>query len=182
MSKSKNEKLSATQRADKLIEVSEKELSRRGILPYKSFMKAVKKESEYLLSLAENISENRLVSLCPTDKLKILASKLVIADDLSEDELRDLLLERKNNTDIFKMSASNGALVYDKLKVKVLLFEYKLNLIRTKKMLAKLLPIYLNIEYVLNGNQWGFFDRDNLTWSSLDSLGLTWNELEEKEW
>ena len=156
MSKSKNEKLSATQRADKLIEVSEKELSRRGILPYKSFMKAVKKESEYLLNLAESISENRLVSLCPTDKLKFLASRLAIADDLSEDELRDLLLERKNNTDIFKMSASNGALVYDKLNVKVLLFEYKLNLIRTKKMLAKLLPIYLNIEYVLNGNQWGF--------------------------
>ncbi len=182
MSESKNRRLSATQKADRLMEVSEKELSSRELLPYKSFTNAVKKESEYLLSLAENISENRLVSLCPTDKLKFLAGKLVIADDLSEDELRDLLLERIMNRDIFRMSGSKGALLYDKLNVKVLLFEYKLNLMRTKKMLAKLLPIYLNIEYVIGGSEWGFFDRDNLAWSSLDSLGLTWKEIEEKEW
>ncbi len=182
--------MTAEEKAQRLNELSLEEHERNNLKPYKSYEDAFRKQVEYLLKLAQSVAAQRNISQCTWERLYFLLEKIVGIKSMSESDMREMLLSRKRKIgfdnekiqEVFGAAASTGRIYRNGKTAEVKLYSHKLSLEQTKRIIKALLPIGLETQYVLSGNEWGYFEGKNFSFSQLDSMGLSWAKLDKKEW
>ncbi len=182
--------MTAKEKAERLSALALNEFERNDLKPYKSYEDAFRKQAEYLLGLMQSVSAQRNALSCTEDMLLKLVNNILCGKSISENDMRELLVARKRKIGcdskeiqaVFGAAASKGKILRNGKDAVIKLYSYKLDLEQTKKLIEKIIPVGLKIQYVLSGGEWGYFEGKNLSFSQLDDMRLRWEELDEKEW
>ncbi len=182
--------MTAKEKAERLSALALNEFERNDLKPYKSYEDAFRKQAEYLLGLMQSVSAQRNALSCTEDMLLKLVNNILCGKSINENDMRELLVARKRKIGcdskeiqaVFGAAASKGKIIRNGKDAVIKLYSYKLDLEQTKKLIEKIIPVGLKIQYVLSGGEWGYFEGKNLSFSQLDDMGLSWEELDEKEW
>ncbi len=182
--------MTAKEKAERLSALALNEFERNDLKPYKSYEDAFRKQAEYLLGLMQSVSAQRNALSCTEDMLLKLVNNILCGKSINENDMRELLVARKRKIGcdskeiqaVFGAAASKGKILRNGKDAVIKLYSYKLDLEQTKKLIEKIIPVGLKIQYVLSGGEWGYFEGKNLSFSQLDDMRLSWEELDEKEW